>query len=530
MIATSVATGFERLAVAPPPPCARSAGAASALAMASLATGCAVEASLAGSDGAQCQARGVLLLESGDEVVIAVPEEIGDLLGIRSVPLTIDDVVWKYAVLKTAKTHVRRSEERPDLPNVSAMLRQHLLEGGEPPAVESDAYESASSGRRAAPTGSRSRVLAARDSMAFASGSAVHAILTDKDGEQCEVTGVLIMEESGRAIVAVDGTTGESLGLVARTVSDMQGCLLQTPLKHLRRSAKRPALPPVKALLRSYMSADAEVPSVESDAYDTAGSGEVRAGARRTSTRPDWVRLAGAAAAGADDVDAEDDVGAQAEDEFMKPGREALRQCYCPRVRGPAARSHPFGSMYGVGLAPAPGLSRAGPAGSAPSWVAPTSAAPPHAPRASGPEWAPHAPPPDLSNLMAGVGSSNGEQRYKGPGVGGAGPMQIAQTMFMQNLMRSHSEDVEAGAGRALRRLHALQARVCEQPGAVVADYIEHLMMEMNLEAGDHWTLADYTALIAWGKMHGLQRVHFHLFRLITLLLKLETAQEAPPQ
>ncbi len=64
-----------------------------------------------------------------------------------------------------------------------------------------------------------------------------------------------------------------------------------------------------------------------------------------------------------------------------------------------------------------------------------------------------------------------------------------------------------------------------EQPQAAVADYFSQLMLEVNLEHGDHWSLADCTATISWGKKRGLHRVHFHATQILSLMLKRQHAQ-----
>ena len=103
----------------------------------------------------------------------------------------------------------------------------------------------------------------------------------------------------------------------------------------------------------------------------------------------------------------------------------------------------------------------------------------------------------------------------------------MLQYLMLQQLAKIGSGEAAdpssaTGAGRALRRLHAQQARVREKPHEVTAEFIEQVMHDLNVDAGDHWSFSDQTMAINWGKMKGLQRIHYHLGFILTHLLRRE--------
>ena len=49
--------------------------------------------------------------------------------------------------------------------------------------------------------------------------------------------------------------------------------------------------------------------------------------------------------------------------------------------------------------------------------------------------------------------------------------------------------------------------------------------LQIGVEDGDVWQLWMYTQKINWGKLRGLQRCHYHLSRVLSLLLKGENKQ-----
>lgn len=103
---------------------------------------------------------------------------------------------------------------------------------------------------------------------------------------------------------------------------------------------------------------------------------------------------------------------------------------------------------------------------------------------------------------------------------------QMMQQMMMQTLWQmSQRDETEGsngltGAGKAHRRLHSMHDRVTNCPEAVVADYIEEWVNRLGLEPGDRWQMSDVTKSIAWGRLRGLHRCHFHASNVLNLMMK----------
>jgi hypothetical protein len=71
-----------------------------------------------------------------------------------------------------------------------------------------------------------------------------------------------------------------------------------------------------------------------------------------------------------------------------------------------------------------------------------------------------------------------------------------------------------------LKKLHAQQARVYKAPGAIVSEYVAEVMAELAVEPGDAWGFHQYSMRIHWGKLRGLQRVHYHLSHILALSMR----------
>ena len=98
----------------------------------------------------------------------------------------------------------------------------------------------------------------------------------------------------------------------------------------------------------------------------------------------------------------------------------------------------------------------------------------------------------------------------------------VMKLLMLQMLHRQQKRDddsVEAG-GKAFRRIHNLKARVENEPGRLVSEYLTEVMEKLGVEDGDVWQLWHWTERISWGKMLGLKRVHWHLSHILSLSLK----------
>ena len=109
---------------------------------------------------------------------------------------------------------------------------------------------------------------------------------------------------------------------------------------------------------------------------------------------------------------------------------------------------------------------------------------------------------------------------------------QMTQLMMMDALSRLRERDDETGtnaigAGKALKKLHAMQERVRTKPRDVVADYLEETTRVLNVRQGDAWALADFTSRISWGRMRGLHRIHWHASFILEHLVRGETDEAA---
>jgi hypothetical protein len=68
-----------------------------------------------------------------------------------------------------------------------------------------------------------------------------------------------------------------------------------------------------------------------------------------------------------------------------------------------------------------------------------------------------------------------------------------------------------------------MQQRVKTDPISVAASYVDEVKKELGVSEEEAWALWHMTDVVAWGKMLGLKRVHYHLSHIAQHLVKEES-------
>ena len=101
----------------------------------------------------------------------------------------------------------------------------------------------------------------------------------------------------------------------------------------------------------------------------------------------------------------------------------------------------------------------------------------------------------------------------------------IMMWTMLQQMHRMERDQEDGGdgsggrAGAAFRKVHGLRKRVDRQPVAIINEYLEECRERLGAEPTDPWQLWHASNAIAWGRMLGLRRCHYHLSRVLTRML-----------
>ena len=118
-----------------------------------------------------------------------------------------------------------------------------------------------------------------------------------------------------------------------------------------------------------------------------------------------------------------------------------------------------------------------------------------------------------------------------GPAAAQQGLWTDQQTLLLELMSKLADRDEASGelgtAGKSLKRLHKMQARVSQQPRAVVQEYIDHMKEALAATDYDPWAPWQFSQKISWGRYRGLQRCHFHLSQILELQLRGQGEQAA---
>jgi hypothetical protein len=100
--------------------------------------------------------------------------------------------------------------------------------------------------------------------------------------------------------------------------------------------------------------------------------------------------------------------------------------------------------------------------------------------------------------------------------------MQQMMMLWMMKNMEERDGDGTGltGAGKALRRLHAMHEKCKQRPDQIVAEFVQEWMELLGVDAGDRWQMTDITAHIQWGKLLSLKRSHYHAAVIFELMLR----------
>jgi hypothetical protein len=218
-----------------------------------------------------------------------------------------------------------------------------------------------------------------------------------------------------------------------------------------------------------------------------AGSAAGAAGSATAPTVPQWLASAAAGPWGA----AAPGVATPARPDFLGPG--AAPRSTRPVAAQPAAPSFmnpPYGGAA-YGLPPAS------------PWVGATAASAPSAPLLPSRPTAPAAGgAPDLNTLIQ-LEILRALQRGEDDG----------SSAFLPS-----SEGGAKGVAKSLKTLHQVKREIHTRPAELISEYIEKVKESMGVYPGQVWTLGDYNRRLPWGKHRSLQRCHFMMCEIFTLM------------
>ena len=106
---------------------------------------------------------------------------------------------------------------------------------------------------------------------------------------------------------------------------------------------------------------------------------------------------------------------------------------------------------------------------------------------------------------------------------GSQGHSSMVNLLTLQLLMMKKDDfpgDSQESGGRAFRRVHKMKGQVESEPESVVSKYVEEVIEHLGVEEGEAWQLHHWSLRVAWGRMQGLKRVHYHLSKILALSLK----------
>lgn len=84
----------------------------------------------------------------------------------------------------------------------------------------------------------------------------------------------------------------------------------------------------------------------------------------------------------------------------------------------------------------------------------------------------------------------------------------------------SHRRHRTKGHARAIEEYQASRKRMRRKPLRYIKQYIKEVEEELGVEGGKPYTLHDFGRKISWGKQRSLQRMHYLLSEILTLLLQ----------
>jgi hypothetical protein len=129
------------------------------------------------------------------------------------------------------------------------------------------------------------------------------------------------------------------------------------------------------------------------------------------------------------------------------------------------------------------------------------------------------------ASSSAGAGKSSASSPHVGqpPDLNALVQLEILRRLQSQggdDLFESTSvgQTGAAGIAKTLKSLHCLRRMVQDRPRPVIKEFVGRTKEMLGVSEGQAWTMTDLNKRISWGRHKGLQRTHFMLSEIFTLL------------